>query len=114
MLLLTVAFAGNIAEMVLEQKVLHIAIQNKIKACPCIELELQTFAKINVVLVVLNSVLAVKNNILVLSLEPMNTFLSAALNSVFSHSCLVLLIIFPLISVSRRLCYISRDHLRIV
>lgn len=112
-LLLTVAFAGNIAEMVLEQKVLHIAIQNKIKACPCIKLELQTFAKINV-LVVLISVLAVKNNILVLSLEPMNTFLSAALNSVFSHSCLVLLIIFPLISVSRRLCYISRDHLRIV
>lgn len=114
MLLLTVAFAANIAEVVLEQTVLHIAIQNKIKACPSIKIKLQTFAKINVFLVVLISVLAEKNNILVLSLELMNTFLSAALCSVFSHSCLVLLILFPLISVSRRLCYISRGYLRIV
>lgn len=85
----------HVEEMMLEQRVLRVAIQNKIKVCPSIEVRLLTFLKINVFCVVLTSLLAENNNILVLSLDPMNTFLSAAVDSVFSHSCSVLLINFP-------------------
>lgn len=85
----------HVEEMMLEQRVLRVAIQNKIKVCPSIEVRLLTFLKIDVFCVVLTSLLAENNNILVLSLDPMNTFLSAAVDSVFSHSCSVLLINFP-------------------
>lgn len=52
---------------------------------------------------VLTDLLAENNDTLVLSLEPMNTFLSAAVDPVFSYSRSFLLITFLLISVSRRL-----------
>lgn len=48
MLWLAVAYAANVAEMMLGERVLHIAIQNKIKACRSIEAKLRTFAKISV------------------------------------------------------------------
>lgn len=94
----------HVAEIMLQQRVLCIPIENKIKACPTIEVKLLTSAKINVFWVVLTSLLAEKKNILGLSPESVNTFLSAAVSSVFSHTCSFLLIIFPLTAISRRLC----------
>lgn len=95
----------HVAEIMLQQRVLCIPIENKIKACPTIEVKLLTFAKINVFWVVLTSLLTEKKNILGLSLEPMNTFLSAAVSSVciFPH-LFIFADNFPTDLNSRRLC----------
>lgn len=92
----------HVAEIVLQQRVLCIPIENKIKACPTTEV--LTSAKVDF-WVVLTSLLAEKKNILGFSLEPMNPFYQLqSVQCVFSHTCSFLLTVFPLTSISKRLC----------
>lgn len=92
----------HVAEMMLERRVLQIAIHNKIKACPSQKLNFWLFAKINVIWIFFKR--GCWKEYFGFEFRALNTLLSAAIKSVFSHS-LVLLITFPVTAVSRRLLY---------